>query len=82
MFISDTNPIDLIFLRQANEKCERVWEIYFKILFSYPVNLTIASVASVLISWLIYGNFDTDNFLRVVKIKSVLFIFLIHLAHI
>lgn len=61
VFISDANENAFLFLAQANNKSELVWQIFSKIVIGASVNNLALSFVSIFICWAKHHNFDVQQ---------------------
>lgn len=60
---------------QVNDKCESMWQMYFKYTMGgFVVNNIIMSAVSILFNWQKYGRFDGEHAFRAYKVVYVYFI--------
>lgn len=59
----------LTLLTQTNEKCEWLWEIYFKFVIVGSVfTFIFATCGSILFSWIINGHYDHNYVFHPLKV--------------
>lgn len=62
----------LKFLMQANDKCQRMWNFYFKhFVFGIMFRITLLSIGSILFSWYKCGHLDSAHYFYLFKIVYV-----------
>lgn len=49
------------FLAEANGRGEYAWALYFKYMIASIINLIMLPLASVILCWLTYGNYDANH---------------------